>query len=277
MIVLPESSFSVSAAVQMLPPLEREIYEQKHGSPNAFHYPSLAALLFELKLRSAIVEAAVQLQKSDAEFESFKDSRCSEAYWIRTEGGGFRQKPGVRTSEAIRDIYINGKAYAFECATAVIIVLYKAVLETIGEEAFDRLFRYLFLMSWNHDSLLHLITVYGKGEVYPGDVQYVKNPDVDPKAIEWQGENIVKLRGDRYFGHGVGIGDVDMFIRKLNRHRLPGSTVSAYLLDEATYPNFLALFEAAGTGQLPSYLPQLPMRSHGLIVSRIGTRTAIYS
>ncbi|WP_426450794.1 protein-glutamine gamma-glutamyltransferase [Paenibacillus sp. S-38] len=276
MIVLPESSFSVNAAVQMLPPLEREIYERKQSSPNAFHYPSLAALRFELKVRAAIVEAAVQLQRSDAEFESFKESRCSDVYWTRTEGGGFRQRPGVHASEAIRDIYVNGKDYAFECATAVIIVLYKAVLETIGDEAFDRLFRFLFLMSWHHDSLLHLITVYGKGEAYPGDIQYVKNPQVDPKKIEWQGENIVKLAGNRYFGHGVGIGDVDMFIKKLNRHRLPGSTVSAYLLDEATYPNFFALLDAVGSGRPPSFLPPLFMQSPGQIVSRIGTRTAIY-
>ncbi|MCZ8522302.1 MULTISPECIES: protein-glutamine gamma-glutamyltransferase [Paenibacillus] len=276
MIVLPESSLSVSAAVQVLAPLEREIYEQKQRSPVVFEYPSLAALQFELRLRSAIVEAAVGLQESDAEFESFKESRCNEAYWTRTAGGGFRQRPEVRTSEAIRDIYKNGKAYAFECATAVIIVLYKAVLETIGEAGFDRLFRHLFLMSWHHDSLLHLITVYGKGEVYPGDTQYVKNPEVNPKVIEWQGENVIKLRGDAYFGHGVGIGRIDLFVNKLNRHRLPGSKVSAYLLDEATYPNFFALLEAAGAGQLPSYLPLLPVRSRGRIVSRIGTRTAIY-
>lgn len=147
----------------------------------------------------------------------------------------------MRPTDAIRDIYVNGQLYGFECATAVIIVLYKAVLETIGTAAFDRLFANLYLYSWHHDSDLRLITVYGKRLAFPGDIVYFKNPDVDPEMIHWQGENAVKLNGDLYFGHGIGIMNAEGIISRLNRYRKPGSTVSAYLLDEATYPNFFSI------------------------------------
>ena len=53
--------------------------------------------------------------------------------WLH--GGGIG-KP----SEALRDIFSNGKAYSFECATAMMVIYHKAILDHIGDEAFDRLF-----------------------------------------------------------------------------------------------------------------------------------------
>lgn len=259
-------------------PLEREIVEQKNRSATSYHYESMESLRFELRLRAAIVDASVAMQKSDVVFRSFKKSFCSEAYWTRTENGAFQQKPFVGPSDAIRDIYVNGHLYGFECATAVIIVLYKAVLETIGTEAFDRLFADLYLYSWHHDSDLRLITVYGKQEVFPGDIVYFKNPDVDPEMIQWQGENAVKLQAALYFGHGIGITNAEGIIAKLNRYRKPGSTESAYLLDEATYPNFFYVQHAAASRDRAEALLMGSSRDKtGCIVARIGWRTGIYA
>ncbi|GAB7055858.1 protein-glutamine gamma-glutamyltransferase [Paenibacillus sp. YK5] len=269
---------SVPVDLYGMTPLEREIAEQKIRSGTPFHYESMESLRFELKLREAIVDSSVAMQRSGAVFRSFKKSFCNEAYWIRTENGAFQQRPFVRPTDAIRDIYVNGQLYGFECATAVIIVLYKAVLETIGTAAFDRLFANLYLYSWHHDSDLRLITVYGKRLAFPGDIVYFKNPDVDPEMIHWQGENAVKLNGDLYFGHGIGIMNAEGIISRLNRYRKPGSTVSAYLLDEATYPNFFYLQQAASFRDPTEEISMVSsIDDTECIIARIGCRTGIYA
>ncbi|TVY10256.1 protein-glutamine gamma-glutamyltransferase [Paenibacillus cremeus] len=257
---------------------ERDIYQQKQASQTTYHYDSPEALYFELRLRLAITEAAVALDKSAAEFASFKRSRCNPAFWDRTDKGGFQLRSGVLPSNAIQDIFSNSSLYAFECATAIIIILYKALLDTIGAEAFNRMFKDLYLLSWNHDNDLHLTTMYEHDEAYPGDVQYFKNPEVNPRTMEWQGENVVRLSGNRFFGHGIGIGGSDKIIGKLNKHRIPGSTVSAYLMNEVTYPNFIYLYQASSGGELPlERIPAGPvMATQQTVVGRIGTRTSIH-
>lgn len=257
-------------------PLERDIAEQKIRSGTPFHYESMESLRFELRLRAAIVDASVAMQRSDVVFRSFKKSFCNEAYWTRAENGAFLQKSFVRPSDAVRDIYVNSRLYGFECATAVIIVLYKAVLETIGTDVFNRLFADLYLYSWHHDSDLRLITVHGKQEVFSGDIVYFKNPDVDPELIHWQGENAVKLQRDLYFGHGIGITNAEEIIARLNRYRKPGGTESAYLLDEATYPNFFYLQQAAASRYSSEALVTSADKT-GCMVARIGWRTGIYA
>lgn len=261
------------------PELQREIYSLKQASSKSYYYDSLDALRFELRMREAIVDASLALDKSAAGFETFRKSRCNPAYWIRTSEGGFRLRDNVRPSDAIRDIYTNGQLYGFECATAIIIILYKGVLETIGSDSFNRLFGGLYLFAWQHDSDLRLITEYSKKESYPGDVQYFKNPDVNPKVMEWQGENVIRLPGELFFGHGIGVGNADKIIGRLNRHRKPGSSVSAYLLDESTYPNFFYLKQAA-EGRMnrsdASGQAELTMAAGDGVVARIGWRTMLY-
>jgi protein-glutamine gamma-glutamyltransferase len=227
-------------------PVEQEIYRRKRNSPTPFHYASLEALIFELRTRAAIIASARALERSGAVFEIFDKSQCNERYWRRTSNGGFELRPGVSPSEAIQDIYRNGRYYAFECATAIIIILYKAVLDMIGREAFDRSFGRLSLYSWNHDADLKLITSKGKGEAFPGDVQYFTNPQVNPLKMQYQGENVIVMPEGGYFGHGIGVTSAADIVSKLNRHRVPFATQSAYLLNEATYPDFEYLQSLAG-------------------------------
>ncbi|TMV47591.1 protein-glutamine gamma-glutamyltransferase [Paenibacillus mesophilus] len=254
---------------------EKEVYDQKMSASTPYYYDSADELLFELKVRAAIVEAAAALEKSNASFASFSKSRGNDKYWTRTDNGGFRLKQNARPSAAIRDIYANGRAYAFECAMAIVVVLYKAVLDTIGTEAFDRLFGNLYLYSWEHDSDLPLITVKSRQPTFAGDVLYYKNPDYDPKTPQWQGENVVKMPGNLLFGHGIGIKNEAGIIRELNYHRKRGSKVSAYLLDQVTYPNFQELMGEARTDYRTH--PSVPCLPPGWIGGRIGSRLQIYS
>jgi protein-glutamine gamma-glutamyltransferase len=234
-------------------PLEKVIYSIKNNSSITYAYDSVEELQFELTLRTKIVEAARALLASKVDFASYKKSRCNWKYWIRTEQGGFQMRPNVVPSAAIRDIYVSGGLYAFECANAMLIVLYKALLDTIGEARFNSLFKDLLLWNWNFDSDLHLITIDRRNEPVPGDILYFKNPDVSLDTPEWQGENVVMLAHNLYYGHGIGNKNEKQMIAELNGHRKPNSRQSAYLTDQVTFPDYKFLSQqfASGTVDLP--------------------------
>ncbi|MFD0713320.1 protein-glutamine gamma-glutamyltransferase [Paenibacillus sp. GCM10027626] len=217
---------------------ERAILQALQESPIVYHYDSLNALLFELRMRSHIVAAARKLYQSNAGFATFKNTRGNNNYWTRTEQGGLRQNEGVLTSDAINDIFENGELYAFECATAMVIIFYKAFLDTVGPDVFNAYFRHLLLYDWQYDNNLRLISVNNHNQAIPGDIFYFKNPEHDPQTPEWQGENAIMLAENQFFGHGIGIKTAEQMIEELNSRRIPGSQVSAYLTDEVVYPDF---------------------------------------
>lgn len=206
-------------------------------------YSSTEELKFEIDLRNSIIRASVLLSRSGLGFATFRDSRCNEEYWIRTNEGGFSLKPGVRPAAAVENIFVNGRKYATECSTAIVIVYLKAVADVIPEELFNELFPDTYLMNWqNLDSDLGIRTYRDPKAYLPGDCRYFKNPDVDPLTPEWQGENAIDLGNGTYYGHGMGITTSQRIILALNSRRKAGSETSAYLMDTATNPGFKALF-----------------------------------
>ncbi|MFE5322728.1 protein-glutamine gamma-glutamyltransferase [Paenibacillus sp. NPDC056579] len=258
--------------------IQKAIYNEKVVSPATYEYDSWDALAFELKMREAIIRAASDLNSGQASFASFKKSRSNEAYWERQENGAFLLRKGVSPSAAVRDIFLNGSAYAFECATAIIIVLYKAVLDVIGDEKFDKLFADLYLYSWNYDRDLKLITDHTGAESFGGDILYFKNPEVNPEWIEWQGENAVKMGPDLYYGHGVGIESGTYIIEKLNKLRVPGATKSAYLMDDVTHPDFAYLHKIATSADPLAVVASSRIKAKaGQVVAKIGSLTGIYN
>lgn len=252
---------------------ERRIMQAKQRSSVVYRYPSTDALVFELKMRSQIVAAAKAMSGSGVNFATFDTSKCNVRYWMRTENGGFQLRRGVLPSVGINDVFENGPLYGFECAVAIIIMLYKATLDTIGEEVFNAYFQSLFLRSWQYDRDMPLIMTYDKDEAYPGDVMYFKNPAYNPETPEWQGENVIMLDDNLYFGHGIGIGSGQQMIAALNRMRAPGSMRSAYLDDLVVTPEF-------------EYLRRISMRDNVweaqtyvdsyIVTARIGVSTIIY-
>lgn len=232
--------------------VERRTLRILSQSRNTYRYESMNQLKFELELRSNIVNASRDLLRSRMAFRTFRESKCNEEFWTRTEEGGFLLKRGIKPSEAIRDIFIHGREYGTECATAMVIVFLKAVLELYPEELFNRLFDRLYLMNWAHlDNDLGIHTYRDIADSLPGDCRYFRNPDVDPMTPEWQGENTIDLGNETYYGHGMGIAPADIIIAALNRRRVPGSTTSAYLMDSATRPDFENLWR-----KYPAFAPE---------------------
>jgi protein-glutamine gamma-glutamyltransferase len=220
--------------------IERTVLKKMSSGADRYNYDSLDALRFELQLRKEIVRAAKELYASGFAFEIFRESRANQDYWIRHQDGGFELKRGVRPSNAIRDIFINGSDYGTECATAIPIIYYKALLEVFGEAAFDRLFDDIYLMNWHRLSreLRSSGVMQRVQDHLPGDRRYFTNPDVDPKTPEWQGENVIDLGDGRYYGHGIGIHRAEAIIAALNENRRAGADREAYLMDTAGRPDF---------------------------------------
>lgn len=238
---LPASELEQLAASE----LGQSIVRAKQRSPVTYRYMSRDALQFEQKMRGQIVEAALELYNSGVAFATFADSYCNEQYWTRTANGGFLLKPGVAPSTGIRDIFHNGRLYGFECATAMVIVMYKAILDTMGEQVFNLYFQNLFLWQWQYDrDLRFLQTTLQESNI--GDIVYFRNPDHDPAKPQWQGENAIVMPDRLYYGHGFGIRTADQMIAALNALRRPGSQISAYLTDHVIYPDFEYLRSLAG-------------------------------
>lgn len=220
--------------------VEFKVLNKLSKSRTIYRYNSLEELSFELKLRKNIVSTAKKLDNSHFAFETFRKSKCNPKFWERTKIGGFLSKRDVKASEAIEDIFINSSKYATECATAMVIIYYKALLNIYPEELFNQVFPRIYLMNWhNIDYNLREIGYTEKEADYlPGDRRYFKNPDVDPRTPEWQGENVIYLGNGAYYGHGIGITTGNGIIKELNSYRRPGAERSAYLLDVAARPNF---------------------------------------
>jgi len=234
-----------------LSPTQMTILRHFFTMPATSVYPELRDLNFELKMREQILAAAQGLNGSGASFAVFEHSRCNPQFWQREQSGGFRLRPDRTPAAALRDIFSNGRLYAFECATAIVIVLYKATLEMIGEKAYNRLFANTILFHWNVDQDLGLTTIRTR-QFIPGDVLYFDNPEVHPLTPQWQGENVVFMGNGLYYGHGVGIRSAREIIMALNSKRAPFAIQSAYLLDQASRPDYVRLSQVAAASPEPA-------------------------
>ncbi|ANB58205.1 putative protein-glutamine gamma-glutamyltransferase [Anoxybacillus sp. B7M1] len=252
-------------------PLSKEqtmIFQTLLKERKKYTYKNEQQLLFELKLREQILHTAIRLAKSKARFTIFRFSRCNEQFWSRNHLGGFELKKNVTPADGINDIFENSQLYAFECATAIVIIFYKAVLDTIDRQTFNQLFANLLLYDWHYDEDLGVQTKTGNDYI-PGDCLYFKNPDVDPEMPQWQGENTIYLGGDLYYGHGIGIKTKDEIISALNKRRKKAAKKSAYLLEQTTRVDFKYLSRFANSEQRIA----LPFDPSHLFIGKIGSST----
>lgn len=242
MIYTADNRMDLSALTQAYKKnsIEVQLLEAMDRSNQPYRYGSEKQLQFELLFRREIVAAAEDLYHSDLNFAVFHKARCNEKYWKKTNNGGFLLLQGVQPAEAIRDIYKNGRLYATECATAMVIVYYKALLAVFDESRFNELFRSIYLMNWQlQEPLLKEVgTPKPVSDILLGDRAYFKNPDVSPETLFWQGENVIVCPGALYYGHGVGMQNADTIIRLLNDNRKENPVKSAFLMDSAGRPNF---------------------------------------
>jgi len=225
--------------------MERDILKDMEDSSEVFRFGSQDELKFELTLRTNTVNSARSLNNSGMDFSTFKESRCNLEYWERKENGGFLLLNGVSPASAIRDIFQSGRKYATECATAMVIVFYGALVRSYGDALFNSTFPRIYLMNWSRlDPLLKGIGMPRKTpKLLLGDRGYFSNPEFDPETPEWQGENVIVLPNAMYYGHGIGITTADNIIKVLNENRKEGATQTAYQTDSAARPDYSELYK----------------------------------
>jgi protein-glutamine gamma-glutamyltransferase len=242
---------------------------------------------FETELRKAIVDSAIALNASGLRFAVFKNAICNEQFWNRVSNGGWQLRRDVNPADAVRDIFENGEKYATECATAMLIVYYKAILDVYGDALFNSTFGNggIYLMDWDiRDPLLKQV---GRLEprngvpLIPGDRAYFSNPDHAPDLPQWQGENVIVLSTEgagQFYGHGIGITDGNRIIYALNAKRRSDNSANAplrdaYLLDKVARPDFSKLADVKYSGGATSvwrvFPPAVPVSA---VEGKSGTR-----
>jgi len=242
--------------------VEKTIIQKMQQAPIYYSYRSVNEFLFEIKMRKNIIKAAKEMNQSKAVFTTFASARANPKYWQLTRAGGFLLRPNVKPSDAILDIYRNSSLYGFECATAIPIIFYHAILHSIGSNLFNAVFRNLYLYSWHTDTDLGIVTFYSDHFI-PGDVLYINNPDYHPNTPQFRGLNVVLLDDGSLFGHGFNIRTDEEIIKILNEKRRPNSHQPAYLTRLVTRPSFKYLAGLASYQQnLRSYKVQRPIVHH---------------
>lgn len=253
--------------------LLREILNKLQRSDYSYIYNTKKDLSFDLSLRLLIIKAAEDLLKSNMQFQVFRKSYCNPMFWIRTPLGGFKIRPGIPPSLGLIDIFRNGQFYATECATAMIIIFYKAILDLYGPKKFDQLFSDLLLYTWNYDTDLVIRTASIKNPI-PGDVVYFKNPDVSPFTPEWQGENTISMGNNLFYGHGIGVRNPPEIVYYLNLHRYPFAMISAYMTNYNTHidSNEMSKYLTSDSKLIPVQVKEI---GSNVITARIGDQSQI--
>ena len=253
MITIKNQALAADELLKQYPEgsIENAILKVLLNSSETYNFSSKEELEFELKLRKEIINAANALYRSSMSFRIFRESTCNPDYWVRTDDGGFKLKEGVKPSDAVRDIFTNSSLYGTECATAMLIVYYKALLEVFGDDAFNKSFVNIYLMNWHRieKELWEVGLMQTTKDSLPADRRYFANPDVDPIRPEWQGENTIDLGDGTFYGHGVGKYNKDALIKILNRQRVEDADDEAYLMDTVGRPNFKRLYELYNKAQ----------------------------
>ena len=200
----------------------------------------------EVQIRTHTIEGAKILDQAKQAGRGLgfaNDLRKTEAnpqFWQVDQSGRMHVRPGVSPADAVDDIFNNPQAYVLDCAAASHVVGLRAIKNTIGAEDFNRTHQGLNIYGWDAQRLnsdgdmQSLSKISGDqnqramGGIRAGDVGYFKNPD--NISTEWQGENVISLGGDQYWGHPGGTKSSQGWVDWMNENaRTPYATREAFL------------------------------------------------
>lgn len=170
----------------------------------------------EIAFRARVVTAAKDLAASGASFAgSAAGDKVNKALWTMGFGGRMQVRKFLpdgeigKPSTALRDIFHNGRAYGFECATAMMVIYHKAILDHVGDAAFDAMFtepKHLAFFRWSieDDDFLEVKKLVHKPvPLQPGSHYYYTNPDASAENSAFGGENVLYLGEGQFYAHGI--------------------------------------------------------------------------
>ncbi len=224
----------------------------------------------DLAFRHAVVRAGKDLANSGVAFAGRSgEDRVNKELWTMGYGGKMQVRKWLpdgeigKPSTALRDIFSNGKAYSFECATAMMVIYHKAILDHIGDEAFDRLFsepRNLKFFRWQvEDSDFTEVKrlAHRPSKLMPGSHYYYKNPDASEANSAFGGENVIYLGDGKFYAHGIrgASGTFEVTEKEildcLRGLRRPDATTEPYRIDMEMHLDGLALSKKAVPEPVP--------------------------
>lgn len=183
----------------------------------------------QVRIQAHVVDAANQMNDAAIDFAA-RNFRVNQQYWWVGYGGKMGVRFGQRPSAALADIFNNGRAYSMECATATLATFYKAILDRIGPDDFDKQFPRLQLYRWRIQAPAFEAAKRQErlGGMLPGDYTYYVNPEVAPENAAFAGENVIDVGDGLFFGHGIGIVSESELLDELDSMRSAGATKKAY-------------------------------------------------
>ena len=222
----------------------------------------------DIVFRKRVVDAARALAEGGASFSGGWDTDAvNKKLWTLGYGGRMQVRkflPGNqigKPSVALNDIFENGDAYGFECATAMMVIYHKAILDHVGAEKFDALFsdpKMLAFFRWDIEDAdytkvkkLSEDPALAKQPAVPGSHYYFFNPDASAENSAFGGENVIYLGGGEYYAHGiVGSGGTYLVTDKeitetLSALRKPGAKVDPYRATMEMHMDGLAVSKLA--------------------------------
>jgi protein-glutamine gamma-glutamyltransferase len=142
----------------------------------------------------------------------------------------------------------------------MMVIYHKAILDHIGDAAFDKLFsepRMLAFFRWEvEDSDFKDVKrlTHKPMPLVPGSHYYYKNPDASDENSAFGGENVIYLGEGKFYAHGC-VGDDGTYIideqdlmRTLSALRRPGADKAPYRIDMEMHMDGLAVSKLAVPG-----------------------------
>jgi protein-glutamine gamma-glutamyltransferase len=178
----------------------------------------------DIAFRAHVVQASKDLAASGASFSpSHETDKVNKELWTLGYGGRMQVRKWLpdgeigKPSTALRDIFQNGRQYGFECATAMMVIYHKAILDHVGDEAFDKMFsepRNLAFFRWDIEDTDFVDAkklVHRPMPLQPGTHYYFENPDAAPENSAFRGENVLYLGDGQFYAHGI-VGDSGTYL-----------------------------------------------------------------
>jgi|GEM_PF-5571292 len=218
-------------------PMVHELLTKMHngGKPPVYSFASYEELVNEVRMRANIIEgmdAVKILNGGCCDYpRNGGTGHLNPQYWskegdfefipvpMNVSGGVFGSLQFTTASDAIEAIFENGAGTELECYSMLVAVQYRAMLKTLGRDAFNEKFPYgrgIIISRSSAGSGVHPFweeNIYRvdpikdpKTDLMPGDwVKFQNIADYSSKHPGglWSGENAVYLGGGKFSGFGA--------------------------------------------------------------------------
>ncbi|HEX2690415.1 MAG TPA: hypothetical protein VHN14_27560 [Kofleriaceae bacterium] len=207
------------------------------GRPPVHEYATKAQLMAELTLRDKAIE---EMAKANASEDNLRyptrsgdpaDGQLDPKYWNKVGFYQFLLALGARPAPAMRSIF-GGKDNVLECNSAMVAVEYGSMLETMGNDAFNKrmaggslIVSPYYLPPWRgkqhplyKEGMIETVMITSTKDLIPGDWVYFRN--IADYLIKhpggfWSGEHTLYLGDGKFQGFGTTVLTESEMVEKL--------------------------------------------------------------